>query len=90
MNDSIFIEPVDSLEIENLLIGKKKKIFFFDQGITNHILIKSAVFITEHFSIIFNKCFEIGIFPTYIPIFKSGDKKYIANYRLIILSLLIC
>jgi len=46
-------------------------------------LIKSPVFITEHLSIIFNKCFEIGIFPTSFknclitPIFKSGDKKYI-------------
>lgn len=73
MNDSIFFKPVDSLEIENLLTSLKKNCSFFDQRITNHILIKSATFIAEPLSIIFNKCFEIGTFPTSL-------KKCLPNY----------
>lgn len=78
MNNSIFLKPVDSVEIENLVIGKKKVVLFFVLGITNHILKKFSDFMVEPLSIIFNTFFEIGIFPTSLkkcliaPIFKSG------------------
>lgn len=85
MNDSIFLKPVYSLEIENLLISLKNNCSFCDQELTNHILVNTAAFIAEPLSIIFNKCFEIEIFPISFkkclitPTFKSGDKKCIGN-----------
>lgn len=59
-----FFKPIHFLGVEKLFIKIKQNCLFFKQGLPNYILIKSAIDVAVPLSIIFNKCFENGIFPS--------------------------
>ena len=93
INDSIFLKPISSDEINKLLVKIKDSNYFYENGLTNYILKKVAKSISLPLSIIYNKSLLTGIYPSafkkciVIPLFKAGDKLSCGNYRPITLSL---
>ena len=88
-SNSFFIMPVVNVEIINIINSFASKAFFGYDGISCKIMkLIFPVIVTLLFKI-FNKSFANGVFPNamkiaeIIPIFKSGDKTDVRNYRLI-------
>ena len=86
-SSSIFLEPVDEREIISTvnLLPMKKSVGHDNIPVT---FIKLVVKIIAPFLIkIINVSFELGMFPNIlkiakvIPIYKSGDKQIVNNYR---------
>ena len=83
----VFLEPVDEREIISTinLLPRKKSVGHDNILVT---FIKLVVKIIEPFLIkVINASFELGMFPNIrkitkvIPIYKSGDKQIVNNYR---------
>jgi hypothetical protein len=74
-------------EIETIIRSLKTKESHGYDEITTRIMKVSAPFISYPLMYIFNKAMIAGVFPSRLkyalikPIFKSGDKKNVANYR---------
>ena len=87
VSSSIFLEPVDEREIISTinLLPMKKSVGHNNIPVT---FIKLVVKIIAPFLIkVINASFELGMFPNIleiakeIPIYKSGDKQIVNNYR---------
>jgi len=93
INNSILLDQIDPSEISRFIKKIPDKSSFYINGLSNFILKKTADSISLPLSIIFNKSFSTGKFPSsykktiIIQLFKSGDRKQCGNYRPIALTL---
>lgn len=87
MQNSFFLLPTNSLEVKQTIKELKNKKSAGYDGLQAEIIKQVAEFITDPFVRIINKIFETGYFPSVfktsivIPVFKSGDRQEILNYR---------
>ena len=87
MINSIFLCPVTETKIINIVNSFKPKTSFGHDGICNKVLKHCINGLSSPLCKIFNKSFSNGIYPDamkiskIIPIFKTGDKSDIKNYR---------
>lgn len=95
ISDSIYINPMNNIEIENLLKSIKDNTSFYESGLSNYILLQVAQSISYPLSYLFNLAISLGTFPNnfkkcvILPLYKAADSKNISNYRPIALSLTI-
>lgn len=86
-NLDISIAPLDETTVFNYLNKLKFSYKCGPDGIPSSLLIKCAAAFTSPLTYIFNISIIYGFFPTYwkdsfiIPLFKSGCKRNIENYR---------
>ena len=87
VSSSLFLYPTTPIEIYNLLLGlKNSKSCGYDNISTYFLKIASKV-LASPLSYLFNLSFQFGIFPDslkiakIIPIYKSGEKNDVSNYR---------
>ena len=84
--NSIMLRPVSCTEISNIINSLKDSGPGFD-NVSTKILKMIHDLITDFLTSIINSSFENGVFPDkskiakIIPVFKSGNKNDIANYR---------
>lgn len=83
---TIYLQPVRSRELEDILKSMKKSAAGMDL-ITFQIFQKIYPIISSHLLYLFNQCFEFGVYPNclksalVIPLYKGGDKEDMNNYR---------
>jgi len=88
-----FLKPVTSTELQQHIMGLKDNNSFVDNLLTNFVIKKISNYIVPPLVHIFNLCFSLGQYPTkfkkslIIPLFKSGSKLEVSNYRPISLTL---
>lgn len=93
IRDSIFIEPINRLEIIQHINKIKDNTSFYENGLTNYILKQTANTISYPLAYIFNLSIVLGSYPTVYkkcvisPLYKSGNTSDCSNYRPIALSL---
>lgn len=86
-NNSFFMTPVDSLEIENLISTLKNDSAPGLDGITNTLVKVIRPYISTPLTYIYNLSFSSGCFPntwkvaSVIPIHKDGPRDSPSNYR---------
>jgi predicted CopG family antitoxin len=86
-NNSLFLHPCTPQEIYKTVASLKNKRSSGSDGITNDFIKKVNQSICIPLCIIFNKSFEEGVFPTamklakVVPLYKSGNKCDVSNYR---------
>lgn len=84
---SMALYSVDYDEIESVIIKLKDKCALGWDGISTTVVKAAKHVLVPLLSHIFNASFSTGIFPQYFkkavvhPIFKSGDRDCVANYR---------
>ena len=85
--ESLFMEPTTPSEVYNALAGLKTGKSFGLDNIPSFLLKTAAVVIAPTLSYLINLSFELGLFPDsmkeakIIPVFKTGDKLLMSNYR---------
>jgi hypothetical protein len=85
--NSIALSPIDGNEIVSIVHNLKNKPSTGYDQIGLDIIKKTIYSIIKPLSFIINQCFDQGIFPNALkiaqitPIFKTGNKSDIANYR---------
>lgn len=85
--NSLYLRPTDRNEIIRVISTLKSFKSPGYDGITNDLLKDIAIYIADPLSHIINKSFLRGTFPNILkitivkPIFKSGDKLNVTNYR---------
>lgn len=90
ITDSIFIEPISSLEVENYLNKIKEHSSYFESKLTNFILIKVSKSISVPLAYLFNLAIALDSFPSNFKIcvmyslYKSGQ--VILQYVVIIVQ----
>jgi len=88
ISDSIYINPICNIKIENLLKSIKDHSSFYESGLSNYILLEVAHSISYPLSYLFNLATSLGTFPNnfnkcvIIPLYKAGDSNDVSNYRL--------
>ena len=88
---SIFIEPTTTTEILRIIDNLPNKISSGWDAISNRTLKNLKLSLVEPMCIIFNNSLRSGVFPdlmklaNVVPLFKSGRKDLLNNYRLIFL-----
>lgn len=84
--NSIFLYPTSTTEVSNIIQGLKNRKGGID-SIHSKVLKSLSPFISPAISYIFNKCISKGIWPKalkkaeIVPVYKSGDKLDVNNYR---------
>lgn len=84
---SLVLLPVDEAEISALITGLKNESSTGIDNISNKLLKEFKHLLISPLSHIFNLCIQLGIFPSILkksvvsPIYKSGDRDRIQNYR---------
>ena len=87
VSSSMFLEPTSHLEVKQQIYSLSSKKSSGPDEISAHFLVVAANVLAFPLTILFNYAFEFGIFPSclktakVIPIFKSGIKTDISNYR---------
>ena len=85
--NSLFVNPVNELEILKLVSKLKPKTSYGYDTISPYVLKKTIHYILEPFTHIINRSLATGIFPTQmktarlIPLYKNSDNQQITNYR---------
>lgn len=86
-NKSFTIYPVTPQEISDIIINLKCKNTTGFDDLNQKIVIKSVQYISNILSEIINSSFETGLVPDelkiakVIPLYKTGDKSQLSNYR---------
>ena len=89
LHQSLFLTPTTSFEVFNLISGLKNTKSTGKDNTSAYFLKVAAKVIAAPHAQLFNYTFLLGIFPAslkiakIIPIYKSGDKFDVSNYRLI-------
>ena len=84
---SMFLRHTTVSEIFNLINQLNCNKSCGADGVDVFFVKAGAIVIAPILSILFNACFKFGIFPSnlkvakIIPVFKSGEKNYVTNYR---------
>jgi len=84
---------VSTQEIEKIIKPLKSKTAYGYDGVSTRILKWSAPYISTPLTYIFNKALEKGVYPTrlkystIVPIYKTGDRLNMSNFRPISLLL---
>ena len=87
IHQSLFLTPTTSFEVFNLISGLKNTKSTGKNNISAYFLKVAANVIAAPLAQLFNYIFLLGIFPAslkiakIIPIYKSGDKSDVSNYR---------
>lgn len=82
-----FLAPILGSEIMSIIHGLENSSCCGLDGISNRIVKNVATFLVDPLKYIFNLSISSGEFPSQlkkalvIPLFKSGDKKAVGNYR---------
>lgn len=85
--NSMVILPTDHEEIERLILCLKSDSATGSDGISPRFLQEARHLLVPPLTKIFNLCIDKGIFPKalkhalILPIYKSGDKHVVSNYR---------
>ena len=85
--NSIFIEPVNELEVLKMVNKLKPKTSNGYDGISPKLLKQTIHFILEPFTYIINRSLATGVFPSkmkiarVIPLYKASNNQIITNYR---------
>jgi endonuclease/exonuclease/phosphatase (EEP) superfamily protein YafD len=85
--NSMMIVPTDVNEVEALILGLKNTCSKGWDGIPNSLLKCQFKLFAPILTYIFNLCLQKGVFPValkkslVIPIYKSGNRNLISNYR---------
>lgn len=85
--NSIYLDPTDPVEIQDIIKSLKPKKSVGVDGITAEAIKSIAMYIANPISHIINKIIETGYCPSafkisiIVPIYKSGDKTDVKNYR---------
>ena len=85
--NSIVLDPPTTNEIFNLLLSTNPSKACGCDNISNYFLRTGAIVLAPILAVYFGKALELGIFPhifktaKVIPIFKSGNKDNVGNYR---------
>ena len=90
-SSSMFFRPTFDNEIINIINQLDSRKSCGSDGISAKFVILAACVITPYLSILCNGCLSFGLFSSclktakvsIIPIFKSGDKSNLLNYRFI-------
>ena len=87
LHQSLFLTPTTSFEVFNLTSGLKNTKSTGKDNISAYFLKVAAKVIAAPLAQLFNYTFLLGIFPAslkiakIIPVYKSGDKSDVSNYR---------
>lgn len=85
--NSIFLATTDSLEVKETISSLKNGKAAGIDGLKAETLKAISSIISAPFACIINKCIETGCFPSVfkksivLPIYKSGDRMKVSNYR---------
>ena len=86
-NSSLFFHPTFPFEVMQQIASLKNKKSRGYDNISAFFIVVGAQVLANPLSYLFNLAFQFGMFPLclkiakVIPIFKSGDKSDISNYR---------
>ena len=84
---SMGLLPTDEVEIESLIINLRQNCAMGWDGISSEFLKKYKDVLVSPLTFVCNLALEMGIFPTAFktaiihPIYKSGDRNIVTNYR---------
>ena len=87
LHQSLFLTPTTSFEVFNLISGLKNTKSNGKDNISAYFIKVAAKVIAAPLAQLFNFTFLLGIFPAslkiakIVPIYKSGDKSDVSNYR---------
>lgn len=85
--NSFVLLNTDEQEIECLIKGLRSDCAVGIDGISSNFLKQHSKILTPHLTHIFNQCISTGVFPDSLkralihPIYKSGDRDRVNNYR---------
>lgn len=85
--NSMYITPTNSIEINGIILSLRNGKAAGIDGVKAEVLKIISPVISEPLAYIINKCFEKGHYPSafktsiVLPIYKSGDRKQIINFR---------
>lgn len=84
---SFVLLDTDEAEIERIIMGLKVDSAVGWDNISNKILKQFKDLLVPPLTVIFNKCLNTGVFPkclkkaVVVPVYKSGSKDQVTNYR---------
>lgn len=87
VKESMVVLGTDEVEIEEIILGLKRECATGWDGIPTSFIIDARHVLIPVFKKVFNMCLSAGIFPTDFkralvhPIYKSGDRRSVNNYR---------
>lgn len=87
VSSSLFLQPTSQFEVKQQICSLSNKKSSGPDDISAHFLVVAADVLVTPLTILFNYALKFGIFPSclkiakVIPVFKSGNKTDVSNYR---------
>ena len=84
---SVFLNPTSAFEIRCIMNQLDTNKSCGSDGIEAKFIVLASEVLSPVLAILFNACFDFGIFPTclktakVVPVHKAGDKNEVTNYR---------